>query len=297
MDLRLRQLRTIVAVADARNFTQAGKQLRLSQQSISALVRDLELRIGTKLFVRTTRSVEPTAACLTLVDEVRPALALLDAALEKAAGGRRERPLVIAITPSIAYGELTILLESLEGRGEIEPHFRVAWADDIAPGLLEGRFDGAICIEAPSVAGFVVVPWRRYRADLLVSAAHRFANWDSVGVADLAGSILILPGQGGNPRLGNLIADGVRRAGARVEIRDAPRVAGPAPIAVERAEAATIWLTSMQDRYLPAGLVRVPLRDPEMFVVSSFVSLRREGEFFEHAFGVLRDALARTSNL
>lgn len=85
MDFRLRQLRTIVAVADAHSFTQAGKQLRLSQQSVSALVRDLELRLGTKLFVRTTRSVEPTSDCDALVADLRPALALLDAALE----GRR----------------------------------------------------------------------------------------------------------------------------------------------------------------------------------------------------------------
>ena len=297
MDFRLKQLRTIVAVADARSFTRAGKQLRLSQQSVSALVRDLELRLGTKLFERSTRSVDPTAACEALIADLRPALALLDAALEKAAGGLRQRPLLIAITPSIAYGELTILLESLEGQSRIEPEFREAWADEIGPGLIEGRFDAAICIETPAIAGLTIVPWRRYRVDLLVCAAHRFANRDAVSVGDLAGSVLIIPGQASNPRLGDLIADGVRRAGAQVELRDAPRIAGPVPILVERGEAATIWLTSMRDRYLPAGLARVPLRDPEMWVESSLIYLRRSDELFERGFDTLRAALERTRNL
>ena len=297
MDFRLRQLRTIVAVADAHSFTQAGKRLRLSQQSVSALVRDLELRLGTRLFERTTRSVEPTAACEALVAEMRPALASLDAALEKAAGGLRARPLLIAITPSLAYGELTILLESLEGRSRIEPQFREAWADEIGPGLIEGRFDAAICIETPAIAGLRIVPWRRYRVDLLVAVTHRFAGREAVGIGDLAGSVLIIPGQAGNPRLGDLIADRARRAGAHLEIRDAPRVAGPVPIAVERGEAATIWLTSMRDRYLPAGVARVPLRDPELWVESSLISLRRSDESSDRGFGALREAMGRTSNL
>jgi DNA-binding transcriptional LysR family regulator len=297
MDFRLRQLRTIVAVADAHSFTLAARQLRLSQQSVSALVRDLELRLGTKLFLRTTRSVEPTTACEELVAQLRPALADLDTALERAAGQSRERPLLIAITPALAYGELTILLESLESQNRIEPQFRDAWADDISPGLIDGRFDAAICIETPVVAGLNVQPWRRYRVDLLVCAAHRFADREAVAVADLAGSVLIIPGQASNPRLGDLIAEGVRSAGGLVDIRDAPRVAGPAPIAVERGEAATIWLTGMADRYIPAGLVRIPLHEPELWVESSLISLRRNDVLFERRIGVLRDALARTSTV
>lgn len=297
MDLRLRQLRIIVAVADTRSFTRAGEQLRVSQQSVSALVRDLELRIGTPLFVRTTRSVEPTPACEDLVAGIRPALSILDDALDKAARGNRERPLLIAITPSLAFGELAVLLESLEGYTRIEPEFRETWGDDVGPGLADGRFDAAICLETPSLAGLEIVPWRRHRVDLLVSATHPFAARDEVGVRDLDGCVLIIPGQSGNPGLCQRIADSMLSAGARVVIRDAPRVAGPAPIAVERGDAVTIWLTGMQDRYLPEGLVRVPLRDHETWVVSKLVFLARVGMANTAALEVLRNALSRTSNL
>ena len=285
MDLRLKQLRTVVAVAEERSFTRAGERLRLSQQSASALVREFEQRLGTALFVRTTRSVEPTPACDALVAEIRPALQLIDAALDRARSGRRERPLVVAISPSLAYGELGLLLESLEQVVGTGPEFRESWGDDIGPGLADGRFDAAICLESLAFAGLEKVPWRRYRIDLLVSAAHRFAQRSEVSVRELDN----------RPR-GDRIAETIRSAGAHVELRDAPRVAGPAPIAVERGDAATIWLTGMQDRYLPEGLARVPLRDPETWVASSLIFLARNGSSAP-GLSVLREAMSRTSNI
>ena len=51
----------------------------------------------------------------------------------------------------------------------------------------------------------------------------------------------------------------------------APRVSGAVPEAVGAQAAATVWLTGMDDRYIPEGFVRVPLTGPETLVTTYFV--------------------------
>jgi DNA-binding transcriptional LysR family regulator len=54
-------LETFLAVAEARNFSAAGRRLGLRQSTISQHVRKLEAAAGRRLFVRDTHSVFPTA--------------------------------------------------------------------------------------------------------------------------------------------------------------------------------------------------------------------------------------------
>jgi DNA-binding transcriptional LysR family regulator len=53
-------LRTFLAVAQARSFTEAGKRLGLQQSTVSQHIRKLEAASGRRLLVRDTHSVVPT---------------------------------------------------------------------------------------------------------------------------------------------------------------------------------------------------------------------------------------------
>ena len=57
VDLDTRLLRAFVAVAEERSFTRAAGRLVLAQQALSAQIQQLETRVGTRLFERTTRRV------------------------------------------------------------------------------------------------------------------------------------------------------------------------------------------------------------------------------------------------
>jgi DNA-binding transcriptional LysR family regulator len=67
-------LTAFVAVARTRSFTKAAAQLGMSQSALSQAVRELEGRVGLRLFTRTTRSVSPTQAGERLLETIGPHL-------------------------------------------------------------------------------------------------------------------------------------------------------------------------------------------------------------------------------
>jgi DNA-binding transcriptional LysR family regulator len=77
---------TFTTVAEQRGFRAAARTLGVTPSAISQSIRTLELRIGAPLFFRTTRNVNLTEAGEHLLTHVRPAIELLTAGLNAAAG-------------------------------------------------------------------------------------------------------------------------------------------------------------------------------------------------------------------
>lgn len=84
----LNDLTAFIAVASHRSFRRAADELGAAPSTLSHAIRALEDRMGVRLLNRTTRSVSPTEAGLELLDRLRPALGLLDEALESVAAFR-----------------------------------------------------------------------------------------------------------------------------------------------------------------------------------------------------------------
>ena len=75
---RLDQLRIFVRVAQSGGFTLAADQLALPRPTVSLAVQQLELRLGTRLFNRTTRRVSLTPDGITLLERCQRLLADAD---------------------------------------------------------------------------------------------------------------------------------------------------------------------------------------------------------------------------
>ena len=74
MNIELRQLRCLVAIAEAGSFTDAAIDLGISQAAASRTLASLETALGVRLLRRTTREVTLTAAgSRVLVHAPRPA--------------------------------------------------------------------------------------------------------------------------------------------------------------------------------------------------------------------------------
>lgn len=84
-------LAAFLAVAEERSFTKAAKRLGVTPSAMSHTMRGLEETIGVRLLSRTTRSVAPTAAGEELLTRIRPALADIGEALDRARG-HRDKP-------------------------------------------------------------------------------------------------------------------------------------------------------------------------------------------------------------
>jgi hypothetical protein len=56
------QMRYVIAVAQTRNFTRAAEQCFVVQSALSHRIAGLERELGVKLFARTSRRVQLTAA-------------------------------------------------------------------------------------------------------------------------------------------------------------------------------------------------------------------------------------------
>src|SRR3954447_21106214 len=75
VELELRHLRALVAIAEAESISRAATQLRVPQPSLTAQLRRIEDTVGGKLFDRTPKGVQETALGRYMVGRARGVLA------------------------------------------------------------------------------------------------------------------------------------------------------------------------------------------------------------------------------
>jgi DNA-binding transcriptional LysR family regulator len=87
--MEIQQLRVFLAVAEELHFGRAAARLHMAQPPVSRIVRQLERDLGIDLFIRSTRSVQLTAAGVALTASAREILAATERAQASAlAAGR-----------------------------------------------------------------------------------------------------------------------------------------------------------------------------------------------------------------
>ena len=96
-----RSLIQFVAVAQSLSFRQAADALHVSQPPLSRAIKDLEMRLGVRLFIRDSRGVELTAAGERLLPQARRILDLLDKAERSLSPDREQDSLRLGLTNAV----------------------------------------------------------------------------------------------------------------------------------------------------------------------------------------------------
>lgn len=105
---RFQEMQIFATVAQEQGFSAAARRLGLSAASVTRAVAALELRIGTQLLVRTTRSVHLSEAGQRYLEDCRRILAEVQEAEDSAAGSHAQPRGQLTVTAPVLFGELFV---------------------------------------------------------------------------------------------------------------------------------------------------------------------------------------------
>ena len=108
MSDRLQEFRVFVRAAESGSFSRAGRELGLSQPSVSRIISELEARLGVTLLLRSTRKITVTDAGSLFLDRARDILADIEDAEDAARGLDSLRGTIRLVIP-IMYGTREII--------------------------------------------------------------------------------------------------------------------------------------------------------------------------------------------
>ena len=258
VDLDIRSLRYFVAAAEELHFTRAAERLYVAQQALSRDIAQLEAKIGTPLFVRTTRRVTLTPEGARLLDRARALLVLHD---EIVVGLRQPtRPVLVDLMSEGRRTALRVLeaarlaAPGLEFRGRYAGGMgaslrRLEAAElDVAFGRLDWRGAPAARLDRQLV---------RYEPlALLLPAGHPLAALDAVPVSALRGAEMDLNASNADaPEWSDLVVQFMALTGAWATPDHVPAV-GLDDQAHHLVQQNLPILTSIDHAEVPGGIVR-----------------------------------------
>lgn len=209
MAVELHQLRYFIAVADARHFTRAARDLGVAQPSVSKAIRLLERELGTELFHRRRGDLALSTAGEAFLPWARQVITDLAAAVDEAreVGGMRRGRLSVGATPSIT----TSILPDALGRFHaaypgIALRIHEAGSGDLVRELDEGRLDVALVILPVAHRSLETVPLLREELVVAVGGGHPLADRRRLALADLRETPLVMFREGYDLRATTLAA-------------------------------------------------------------------------------------------
>lgn len=152
---RLQAMRIFMRVVESGGFASAAKALHMSAPSVTRAVIQLEDSIGTRLLVRTTRSMKLTSAGEGYAADCRRILADIAEAEANAAGSYTQPAGLLTVTAPVLFGRLHVLPVILDFL-KLYPNMRVRTAFvDRMTNLMEEGLDVAVRIAALSDSGLI----------------------------------------------------------------------------------------------------------------------------------------------
>jgi DNA-binding transcriptional LysR family regulator len=184
-------LQIFVAVAQCLNFRQAAEQLHMTQPPLSRAVRQLEERLGVKLFERDTQHVALTPAAADLLPRALRILALLDdaeLALQARQPGMR-RQVRLGLTSSMESDLFRAYTDGLSAATGGADAVTLEVLFDASPRLVARlrarRLDAAVIALPTKTFDLPVLQLGKQPTLVALASRHPLASRRSLALADL----------------------------------------------------------------------------------------------------------------
>jgi DNA-binding transcriptional LysR family regulator len=193
-DLTSRQLQTILALAEYGSFIAAASLLKTSQPAVTRTVKHVEEVLGIKLFERSTRSVQITAAGKEFVAVAARMLNDLKITLRsmRELSDQRRGQIIISSIMSVANGKLPGLVSAyrLDHPG-IELHVRDGVHGTVIEDVRSGASDFGITYLDDLPDPFLSVRVGREDFIIVLPKNHELARSKTLSLLDLKGVPLV----------------------------------------------------------------------------------------------------------
>jgi DNA-binding transcriptional LysR family regulator len=185
----VKDLKIFLAVAHHLNFTKAGRELHLSQPSVSVRIKQLEYEFGVKLFEQFGKQVALTEAGRLLVPYALRVVAAMDDArhaIDEFQGIERGKLRIGASTTPGMYLLPKIISRFKSLYPRIEVQMTIRNTREVEEGILKDEFDLGF-VGGHLVTGQVeVVPWYMDEILLVAPPDHPLARRKKIRPEDLA---------------------------------------------------------------------------------------------------------------
>jgi LysR family transcriptional regulator, low CO2-responsive transcriptional regulator len=186
------QLRAFHAVARNGSFTQAARELNVSQPTLSAEVKALEDRYAVLAFLRSRRKVELTPFGDSLFAITRRLFAVEQEAIELLEGSRDLVEGQIHIGADGPFHAVPLIAAFSARHPGPRVKLSVGNAESITRDLLALRLDIAVLANPSIDPQFFAIPLGRDPIQLMLPAEHRLARQETVDVRELENETVLL---------------------------------------------------------------------------------------------------------
>jgi DNA-binding transcriptional LysR family regulator len=260
----LRHLVYFREVARRLHFRKAAEALAIAQPALSRQIAQLEAALGVRLFNRSSRRVELTAAGAALVERIKPvlsALARVPADMKAVAEGQVGR-LRVAFT---GLAMATVLPDILRGFHRQFPGIRLELNESPTSAqiaaLQAGEIDCGFYHPDAQTPGISTTLLLREKNGVLLPADHPLKDRRSLKLRDLGGTPFVLFPRTFNPGFYDRVLAAFAEAGVTPQIAEEvwPRANG---VGLVRAGVGATFVCPSEARNLPEKVVFRTLRGP-----------------------------------
>lgn len=193
-DISARQLEAVLALVEYGSFVAAAARLRLSQPTLTRAIKRLETALGVRLFDRSTRRVQITAAgreFAAVAERMLNDLGITVQSVREVAEERRGL-VVLSTIMSVAGGRLPSIVAAYRAdRPGVEIHIREGVHATVLEDVRSGVSDFGIGY-VDELPDFVVgTALGRETFCAVMPARHRLAGRRKVSLADLASETIV----------------------------------------------------------------------------------------------------------